>query len=576
MIRHIKTLLLLFCLLHIFSCSNDPDYGQRVTQTTIERIELMPGDPQPYKIINWKEKAVAFDAYLFDFHADLPAGALIWLDHNQRNLPQVTFGLYTALHDVRQGSDNNNGEFHESLNSLAVLLGGSLVGIDKTNQQGYNFVKMIQNYFNSSNGWNIMMNNTTPEVALLGGGYGRDWWYDLFPNVLYYNLCDLYPDVENSEFIQRSIAEQFCKADSILNGNYDYSYFDYAEMKGVVNQIPLQQDAAGGHGYVLYAAYKKFGDERYLTHAKNAIEALNKQQESRFYEILLPMGAYTAARLNAEEGTSYDVTRMLEWIFEGAKNPEGRTGWGVIVDKWGDYDVSGLQGSITDGGGYAFMMNSIKLAMPLVPMVKYEPRFARAIGRWMLNNVNACRLFFPDEIPDEHQWLPGMQEFTRSLIAYEGLRYADDYQKPELEGVHPVAIGDGPKWHPDNPDESMFSVYSTAPVGILGAMVETTNVERILKLDCNVTDFYAKKPFPCYLIYNPHTEQKNIVYETRGEETDLFDILTKSYLAKSVNKSSTITLPADEAVLIMELPSGTKIRKEGDRLLAGDKIVSFQ
>jgi hypothetical protein len=101
-------------------------------------------------------------------------------------------------------------------------------------------------------------------------------------------------------------------------------------------------------------------------------------------------------------------------------------------------------------------------------------------------------------------------------------------------------------------------------------------VERILKLDCNVTDFYAKKPFPCYLIYNPHTEQKKIVYETRGEETDLFDILTKSYLAKSVNKSSTITLPADEAVLIMELPSGTKIRKEGDRLLAGDKIVSFQ
>ncbi len=55
------------------------------------------------------------------------------------------------------------------------------------------------------------------------------------------------------------IAEQFCKADSVLNGNYDYSYFDYAQMKGMINQIPLQQDAAGGHGYVLYAAYKQFG-----------------------------------------------------------------------------------------------------------------------------------------------------------------------------------------------------------------------------------------------------------------------------------------------------------------------------
>lgn len=576
MYRSIKSLLILFGVLLLSSCKSIPDYGQAVVQTAIERIERMPDNPQPYKIIDWKEKAFALDAYLFDFNADLPAGPLIWLDHSQRNIPQLTFGLYTAVHDVRQGPNNNNGEFHESLNSLAALLGGGLMGIDKTNQHGYNFVKMIQNYFNSDNGWNIMMNNTTPEVALLGGGYGRDWWYDVFPNVLYYNLCDIFPDVENSEYIQHIIAEQFCKADSVLNGNYDYSYFDYAQMKGMVNQIPLQQDAAGGHGYVLYAAYKKFRDSRYLTHAKSAINVLNNQEESRFYEILLPIGAYTAARLNAEEGTHYNVTRMLDWIFEGAKNPNGRTGWGVIADKWGTYDVSGLQGSITDGGGYAFLMNSILLTMPLVPMVKYEPQYARAIGRWILNNVNACRLFFPDEIPDDHQWLPGMQTFTRSLIAYEGLRYADDYQKPGLEGVHPVAIGDGPKWHSDNPDESMFSVYSSAPVGILGAMVDTTNVKKILKLDCNVTDFYAKKPFPCYLIYNPYQEEQAITYETAGEETDLFDILSKRYLARSVRNHTSISVPADQAVLVMELPSGSKISKEGDRLMVEDKIVSFQ
>ena len=35
----------------------------------------------------------------------------------------------------------NNGEFHESLNSLAAILGAGLVGIDKTNQDGYNYVK---------------------------------------------------------------------------------------------------------------------------------------------------------------------------------------------------------------------------------------------------------------------------------------------------------------------------------------------------------------------------------------------------------------------------------------------------
>ena len=61
----------------------------------------------------------------------------------------------------------------------------------------------------------------------------------------------VFPNVDGAEKIQKSIAEQFVKADSVLNGNYDYSYFDYAQMKGMVNNIPLQQDAAGGHAYVL-------------------------------------------------------------------------------------------------------------------------------------------------------------------------------------------------------------------------------------------------------------------------------------------------------------------------------------
>jgi len=280
-------LLLISCF---YSCQANDNYGTPVVQTIIPRIELMPNTPQPYKIIDWKQKAKEYDAYVFDFNPNVPAGSMIWLDNSQRNLPQITFGLYTAINDVRQGPAHNDGEFHESLNSLSAILGAGLMGIDKTHQNGYNYVKMIQNYFNSETGWNIMMNNTSPEIAQLGGGYGRDWWYDVLPNVLFYAVSDIFPNVENADNIQRSIAEQFCKADSVLNGNYDYSYFDYGQMKGMINQIPFQQDAAGGHGYVLYAAYKKYKNARYLAHAKSAIAALDGQKESRFYEILLPMG----------------------------------------------------------------------------------------------------------------------------------------------------------------------------------------------------------------------------------------------------------------------------------------------
>ncbi|MCE1154581.1 MAG: hypothetical protein LWW91_00405 [Bacteroidales bacterium] len=566
----------LISIVSLLSCSQERNYGEPVPQTRISRIDSMPEFPAPYKMIDWKKKAIDYDAYVFDFNPDMPAGSMIWLDNSQRNLPQVTFGLYTAINDVRQGPHNNNGEFHESLNSLAALLGAGLMGIDKTDQNGYNFVKMIQNYFNSGNGWNIMMNNTNPEVAMLGGGYGRDWWYDVLPNVLFYALSDVFPGVENADYIQRTIAEQFVRADSVLNGNYDYSYFDYSQMEGKINHIPLQQDAAGGHGYVLYSAYQKYKDERYLRHAKSAIAALNNQKESRFYEILLPMGIYTAARLNAEHGTDYDITKMLNWTFEGCKDPKGRFGWGVIVGKWGDYDVSGLQGSIVDGGGYAFLMNSMKMAWPLVPLVKYDTRFANAIGKWMLNNINASRLFFPDEIDDKNQWMPELKGYTKSLVAYEGLRREDIFGKPELKGVHPVALGDGPNWNPLNPKESMFSLYSTSPVGIMGAMVDTTDITGILRLNCNVTDFYAARPYPVYLYYNPHPEEKVVSYVPSGGKVDVFDSVSKQYLAKNIGSASGIGIPAHQAVVLTELPAGTRISRKGNQLIANGHIIAYQ
>lgn len=571
-----KSILFFILLISCFySCQANDNYGTPVVQTVIPRIELMPNTPQPYKIIDWKQKAKEYDAYVFDFNPNVPAGSMIWLDNSQRNLPQITFGLYTAINDVRQGPAHNDGEFHESLNSLSAILGAGLMGIDKTHQNGYNYVKMIQNYFNSETGWNIMMNNTSPEIAQLGGGYGRDWWYDVLPNVLFYAVSDVFPNVENADNIQRSIAEQFCKADSVLNGNYDYSYFDYGQMKGMVNQIPFQQDAAGGHGYVLYAAYQKYKNARYLAHAKSAIAALDSQKESRFYEILLPMGIYTAARLNAEQGTNYNIEKMINWVFEGCKNPNGRNGWGVIVGKWGDYDVSGLQGSIIDGGGYAFLMNSMKMAWPLVPMVKYQPQFARAIGKWMLNNVNASRLFFPNEIPSENQWLPEMKNYTNSVVAYEGLRYSDCYDKLELKGVHPVALGDGPNWNPKNPKESMFSLYSTSPVGIMGAIVDTTDVKMILRLNCNKTDFYSNTTYPEYLYYNPYTVSKSVTYHPSGK-VDVFDIVTKKYIAKAISTSTQISIPADEACVLVELPAGTKIERKNNLLLANGIVISFK
>jgi hypothetical protein len=545
-------------------------------QIRIAKIDEMPALPEPYKMIDWHEKAHNFDQYVFNINLEGEFLPFIWIDSTKRNLPQNTFGMFTVIGDIRQANKANY-EFHEALTGMGSILGAGLVGIDKRDQGGVNYVKMVQNYFNSDNGWNIMMNNTNPDVALLGGGYGRDWWYDVFPNVLYYAICDLYPEVEEAERLQRTIAEQFLRADSVLNGNYDYSFFDYSTMKGMRNHIPYQQDAAAGHAYVLLCAYERFGEEKYLNGAKSAMEALLSQKESRFYEILMPFGAYTAARLNAEHGTNYDVKKLIDWIFEGCVAKDGRYGWGIVSKRWGNYDTHGLQGSIIDGEGYAFLMNTIDTAWPLIPMVRYDARYATAMGKWMLNAANASRLFYPYEIDDQHQWLPEKKEITKNVIAYEGLRQSDPYNKETLKAITPIALGDGPNWIDGQPDLSMFSLYSSAPVGIFGSIIRKTNVEGILQLNCNVTDFYQKNSYPTYLYYNPYTSKKEVCfYNETGNSVDLYDALTHRYVAQNVSSESCFEISASSASLIAVLPARTKIHLQGNKYIAEGKVVAYK
>ncbi|MCF8381142.1 MAG: hypothetical protein K9H49_16330 [Bacteroidales bacterium] len=547
-----------------------------VEQTSINKVDLMPQHPAPYKMLDWYDKARDFDEVVFNQQQESQEKPFVWFDSSQRNFPQTTFGLFTVISDIRQGPDKNNGEFHEALASLGALMSAGLVGIDKTDQKGINYVKMVQNYFNKDNDWNIMMNNTCAEVALLGGGYGRDWWYDVFPNVLYYAVSDVFPGVEGADSLQKIIAEQFYKADSTMDGNYDYSYFDYSEMEGKRNFITPQQDAAAGHAYVLYSAFQKFGDERYLEGAISATDALFSQTESRFYEVLMPFGAYTAARLNAETGSNYDISKILSWTFDGCVADSGRTGWGIINDNWGGFDVSGIQGNIIQEGGYGFLMNTFDMAWPLVPMVRYEPQYAQTIGKWMLNAANSARLFYPYEIPDQNQWLPEMKEVTKNVIAYEGLKKTDIFNKEELKGISPVALGDGPNWVIGQPPISMFSIYGSAHVGIFGSIIRETNVEQILQLNCLATDFYREASYPTFIYYNPFDEDKEIEYYSENEAVDLYDAIQHRIVATEITNTGSFIIPAGQTMLIVEIPTGSKPERLGNKIMLNDIIIAYK
>ncbi|MCZ4245505.1 hypothetical protein [Pedobacter punctiformis] len=548
----------------------------QIKQLKLNRVEEMPDLPQPLKIIDWKLMAQNFDKTIYNFNAKGDYWPMVWMDSTNKNFNQPVMGIYTAVGDVRQGKNHNKGMFHEALANMGAVMGASLVGIDKSKQNGMNYAAMLKNYFNRDTKWNIMMNNTAPEVALLGGGYGRDWWYDVYPNVLFYAVCEQYPNEKDFDWIAKSIAEKFYKADSILKGDYNYSYFDYGQMKPMKNQICAQQDAAAGHAWVLYAAYKKFGDERYLNGAISAMTALESNKINPTYELLMPFGAYLAARMNAEQGTKFDVQKLLGWTFDGTA--VCREGWGVLTGKWNGYDISGVVGSTVDHGGYGFLMNTFDAAWPLIPTVRYDPAYADAIGKWMLNAVNASRFFYPQYMPADRQTIPQFADVTKGVIAYEGFAKTSTFDTLYMDKKGPVAQGDGPKWVPgQNPDVSQFSVYGSGHVGVFGAIVEKTNIEGVLKLDVLATDFYRNKAYPTYLIYNPYNKSKIITYKVKSaKKVDLYDAIAQKFIAKNVLAKSNILIAANQSALIVETPANSKLIKNKGKLLANGIVIDYQ
>jgi hypothetical protein len=570
-----KKLHFFFLLLSSLSaCAPKPGFtptASFVSQNAIPRVDKMPNHPKPYVFKDWKKTAQDFDQYVFDFSQKGDFLPLIWWDKTGRNFPETTFGIYTALGDVRMGGATNNGENHEALGALGAVLGATLAGIDKSKQDGHDYVGMLRNYFNRDNGWNVIMNFTN-KGAHIGGGYGNDFWYEVHNNVLFYSVADLYPKEKGFEDIQRTIAEQFYRSDSIMGNNYSYSYFDFKAMKGCKSHIPTQEDVAGGYAFVLYSAWVKFGDAKYLRAAKNALNVLYNQKENRFYEAMMPIAAYVGARMNAEAGTNYNIERFLDWTFDGSA--VGREGWGVLADNWGGYDVSGLAGSTVHNGGYGFLMNTFDLMMPLSAMVRYDQSYARAVGKWALNASNAARFCYPYDMPDSLQAIPQHKAVTKNVIAYEGVIKESVY--PQFKGITPFAQGDGPLWHEGMPQQTMFSVYGSGHVGLFGGTIQATNVPEILQIDCGATDFYKKRgAYPTYLFYNPYLEEKTVSFNVGVKRVDLYDTVSRRFLQRGVRGNVRFSISPDAARVVVVIPSGTWVSVENKVLMAGKTPIDF-
>lgn len=531
----------------------------QVTEIVIPRIEQMPKVPVPFSIRDWKVVAGKYDSFIYNENKSGLYLPLIHVEPNGINYPQNKgFGLHTYV-----GTNSPNG--YESINVLPSLVGASLVGIDKSNQFGRNWVLMSQDFFNKNNGELIYLNNKS-------GISGDDWWYDVMPNVYFYQLYDLYPGIGgDAEFQFKSVADRFLGSVRNLGGNdtpwqkANMNYRAYNFKTGQGNAAGVKEpEAAGAYAWLLYNAYIKSGDKSYLEGAEWSMEFLNELTSNPSYELQLPYGTYTAARMNAELGTNYDIEKMINWSFN--KGP--LRGWGTIVGTWGGIDVSGVVGEANDqGNDYAFQMNGLQQAAMLVPLVRYDKRFASAIGKWILNLANATRLFYPGFLPnslqDSYAWSNAYD--PDKVVGYEALR-------EKWMNMSPFSTGDAIKggWANTN-----LALYGTSSIGYLGALIEKTDFAQILKIDLLKTDFFNQAAYPTYLYYNPFNIVHTVKLDVGNIPVDIYNGMTEGFLLQNVTGEITLAVPAYQSLLITLAPAGGTITYDRNKMLIDGVVVDY-
>jgi len=542
----------LVCLIICFSTSF-------ADQIPIPRVEQMPNLPQPYLMRNWKQVAVDYDNLVFDLNRTGQYLPLVWINTHTVNYPNHnSFGLHTVVGTSYPGNA-------EAINVLPAVIGATLIGIDKSNQNGHNWVLGCEEWFNRRPEENVYLNNPTSQS-------GDDWWYAMMPNVFFYQLYDLYPGTGDFDFQFTSVADQWLKAVETMGGSatpwnrasMNYRGWYLSTMTPHTEGV-TEPESAGSIAWLLYNAYVETGNPRYRMGAEWAMEFLSGFSTNAAYELQLPYGVYIAARMNAELGTTYNVDKMLNWCFDPTGNARQ---WGVTLGNWGGYDCYGLVGEALYDG-YAFAMNGFEMAGALVPMVRYDDRYARAIGKWVLNLANASRLFYANYLPADHQdgeaW--AYEYDTTACIAHESMR-----EFAIGSGVSPFATGDAISggWGATN-----FALYGSSHVGILGGLIDTTEIPGILQLDVCKTDYFQKDFYPSYLYYNPYDEDKTVTLNAGSTSVDLYDAVTNQILKTALSGETVITIPADGVILAVLIPTGGSITYDEETMRVDGIVADY-
>ena len=402
----------LAALLGVASGARADDGPIPAGRPAIPGVAAMPAVPEPYRLRDWHRVARDYLDILLKFDAEGEHLPLIGWQDEARGL-------------IRLPSFVGGPRDPESINLFAALVGGELVGLDMTGYRGRDWLKLTEPFFAAEDG--VYLNRP-------GATSGDSFWYDTLPNVLYFQLCDLAPPDATRRERLLAIARRWAQGSRALTQgsasglpDFDYTGLNLRTMRGDRHGHRIEPEGGAAIAWMETMAFAVSGDRSFLEVADGAIRSLEGRPDAAnpLYEVLLPYAVIAAARLNAEQGHAHNVDRLVGWCFAAKGPPQARPWWGVISGRWGGREVDGLVGSVRDGSGYAFAMNTFQYAATLAPLARYDDRYANDLGKWLLNLTNAARLFYADAHDPQHQSCAEWARVhdPRAAFAYEGLRH---------------------------------------------------------------------------------------------------------------------------------------------------------
>jgi len=377
------------------------------------------------------------------------------------------------------------------------------------------------------------------------------------------------------------------------------------------NLTHYQSDSAAGLAYLNFIAYENTGNSTYLSYVKRDLGFLDSIQYNPFWEILLPYGVIAGARMNAEYGATFDIGKYLDWSFSNsAVRMPGSAAWSMYSENWAGYPMYGLVGGVDYSilfsttllkgqiTGTEEPVDTVTVAQDIVPVARYQPQYAQAIGKYLAQVATNGLISYPEYIPYAD---PTTTDYINSAgtVTHNGTAYNFSSL---LQNSIPFEWIEGGRRIPNQPfgTGSVFvsrfnplyrtnlATYMGINAGAMAALLHGTNVPGVYQIDLLATDLPRPNAYPTYLFYNPLSQTQTVAIDiglARAKDSRLgagpvilYDLVSKQILSKSASgAAATFSLAHDQARVIAVVPASAGLQDDqsSGELTARSVVVDY-